>query len=169
MIAGCEEELGGTPYTFRLVRIDSSNTSSRAAGMAAYEQSWKAELMKVLRLRWLGIPAQEYDPMVRFLRDVMGLRVEFEEPTTTELSLPSGDRVQVFAPGDPYFDFFRKHAHGPVALFEVDDVRVAHSDLAQAGIAVIGEIERDSSWEWLHVRAPDGNLYEFASRRSTTS
>jgi len=40
--------------------------------------------------------------MVGLLRDVMGLRVEFEEPTTTELSLPSGDRVQVFAPGDPY-------------------------------------------------------------------
>jgi hypothetical protein len=53
--------------------------------------------------------------MVRLLRDVMGLRVEFEQPTTTELSLPSGDRVQVFAPGDPYFDFSGKHASGPVA------------------------------------------------------
>ena len=57
--------------------------------------------------------------MVGLLRDTMGLRVEFEEPTTTELSLPSGDRVQVFAPGDPYFDFFGRHATGPVALFEV--------------------------------------------------
>jgi hypothetical protein len=40
--------------------------------------------------------------MVRLLRNVMGLRVELEAPTTIELSLPSGDRVQVFAPGDPY-------------------------------------------------------------------
>jgi catechol 2,3-dioxygenase-like lactoylglutathione lyase family enzyme len=125
--------------------------------------------MKVLRLCWLGIPAQEYDPMVGFLRDVMGLRVEFEEPRTAELSLPSGDRVQVFAPGDPYFDFFLEHAAGPVALFEVDDVHVARADLVEAGIEVIGEIEGDRKWEWLHVRAPDGNLYEFASRRSTTS
>jgi len=54
-------------------------------------------------------------------------------------------------------------------LFEVDDVRVAHADLVQAGMAVIGKIEGDSRWEWLHVRAPDGNLYEFASRRSSTS
>jgi hypothetical protein len=30
---------------------------------------------------------------------------------------------------------------------------------------VIGSIERDREWEGLHVRAPDGNLYELASRR----
>ncbi len=53
--------------------------------------------MRVLRLCWLGIPTSEYQPMVELLRDVMGLAVEFAEPTTTELSLPSGDRVQVFA------------------------------------------------------------------------
>jgi catechol 2,3-dioxygenase-like lactoylglutathione lyase family enzyme len=124
--------------------------------------------MRVLRLCWLGIPAREYEPMVRLLRDIMGLRVEFEEPTTTELSLPSGDRVQVFAPGNPYFHFFGKHGSGPVALFEVDEIRTAHAELVAAGIEIIGAIERDSNWEWLNFRAPDGNLYELASRRSTT-
>ena len=124
--------------------------------------------MKVLRLCWLGIPSQEYEPMVRLFRDVMGLHVEFEEPTTTELSFPSGDRVQVFAPGDPYFAFFRGHARGPVALFEVDDVRVAGADLVAAGIELVGDMQRDSTWEWLHARCPDGNLYEFASRRPPT-
>jgi catechol 2,3-dioxygenase-like lactoylglutathione lyase family enzyme len=123
--------------------------------------------MRVLRLCWLGIPAREYEPMVHLLRDTMGLRVEFEEPTTTELSLPSGDRVQVFAPGDPYFDFFGTHASGPVALFEVDAIRAAHAELVAAGVEIIGAIEQDSNWEWLHFRAPDGNLYELASRRSS--
>jgi hypothetical protein len=104
--------------------------------------------------------------MVHLLRDIMGLRVEFEEPTTTELSLPSGDRVQVFAPGNPYFDFFGKHASGPVALFEVDELRTAQAELTAAGVEVVGTIEHDSNWEWLHFRAPDGNLYELASRRS---
>jgi catechol 2,3-dioxygenase-like lactoylglutathione lyase family enzyme len=107
--------------------------------------------------------------MVRFLRDIMGLRVEFEQPTTTELSLSSGDRVQVFAPGDPYFAFFSEQASGPVALFEVDNVQVAHSELIAAGIEVIGSIERDSNWEWLHFRGPDGNLYDLASRRQKTT
>jgi hypothetical protein len=125
--------------------------------------------MRVLRLCWLGIPAEQYEPMVRLLRDIMGLRVEFEQPTTMELSLSSGDRVQVFAPGDPYFAFFSEQASGPVALFEVDDVQGAESELIAAGIEVVGPIERDSSWQWLHFRGPDGNLYELASRRAETS
>src|SRR5690349_9642784 len=104
--------------------------------------------------------------MVRLLRDVMGLTVEFEQPTTIELSLPSGDRVQVFGPGHPYFDFFAKQTSGPVALFEVDDIHTAQAELATAGIEIVGAVERDSNWEWLHVRAPDGNLYELASRRA---
>ena len=51
--------------------------------------------MNVLGLRWVGIRSPEYEPMVRLLRDVMGLRVEFSEDTTAELSLSNGDRVQV--------------------------------------------------------------------------
>lgn len=116
--------------------------------------------MNVLALRWLGIPAREFDPMVALFRDVMGLRVELEEPGTTELSLPDGDRVQVFAPGHRYFELFAR----PVALFEVDDVHAARGELVAAGIEVVGEPERDSGWEWVHFRAPDGNLYDLASR-----
>jgi hypothetical protein len=101
--------------------------------------------MKVLLLCWLGIPSQEYEPMVRLFRDVMGLRVEFEEATTPELSLPSGDRVQLFAPGDPYFAFFREHARGPVALFEVPD-RVIR--LFAWVIAVIFLLEALASFTW---------------------
>jgi catechol 2,3-dioxygenase-like lactoylglutathione lyase family enzyme len=122
--------------------------------------------MKVLRLCWLGIASPEYGLMVRLFRDVMGLRVEFEQASTTELSLPSGDRVQLFAPGDRYFAFFAEHARGPVALFEVDDVREASAELEAAGVELIGGVQQDSTWEWIHARLPDGNLYEFASRRS---
>ena len=106
--------------------------------------------------------------MVRLLTEVMGLRVAFADATTTELSLPNDDRVQVFGPGDPYSDFFAKHARGPVALFEVDDVRGARAELVAAGIQVIGEIERDTSWEWLNFLGPDGNLYELATRLGTS-
>jgi hypothetical protein len=95
----------------------------------------------------------------------MRLAVEFEEPTTTELSLPSDDRVQIFAPGNSYFSFFSEHASGPVPLFEVDDIRPAAAELAAAGIEVIGEIEHDRTWEWLHFRGPDGSLYGLTSRR----
>jgi catechol 2,3-dioxygenase-like lactoylglutathione lyase family enzyme len=102
--------------------------------------------------------------MVSLLRDTMGLAVNFEEETTVEFTTSEGDEIQVLAPGDPYYEFFEEHAAGPVPLFEVDDVHSARTELADAGIEIVGPAGRDSHWEWIHFRAPDGNLYELASR-----
>jgi catechol 2,3-dioxygenase-like lactoylglutathione lyase family enzyme len=120
--------------------------------------------MEVRNVRWVGIRTDHYEPMVGFLRDVLGLRVNFEEPTTIEFTTLEGDEVQVMAPGHPYYEFFGEEAHGPVPLFEVDDVHAARRELEAVDIDVVGSTEHDSRWEWIHVRAPDGNLYEFASR-----
>ena len=49
-------------------------------------------------------------------------------------------------------------------LFEVDDVHAARLELEAAGVEIVGEPGRDRNWEWIHFRAPDGNLYELASR-----
>ena len=81
--------------------------------------------MEVRNVRWLGIRTDNYEAMVGFLRDILGLKVNFEEPTTVEFTTSEGDRVQVMAPADPYYDFFGEHANGPVPLFEVDDVHSA--------------------------------------------
>jgi catechol 2,3-dioxygenase-like lactoylglutathione lyase family enzyme len=117
--------------------------------------------VKVLGIRWLGVRARPYEEMVGFLRDVLGLSVEFEQEATTELSAANGDRVQVFGPGHRYHELF---ATGPVALFEVDDLPRAARELEDRGAELVGDIERDNSWEWVTFRAPDGNLYELASR-----
>lgn len=110
--------------------------------------------MKVRNIRWVGVSTRNYDAMVSFLSQVLGLRVNFSEPTTTEFSTSEGDEIQVMAPGDAYYDFFTQHAAGPVPLFEVDDVHRARRELEQAGIAVIGATSRDSRWEWVHFRGP---------------
>jgi catechol 2,3-dioxygenase-like lactoylglutathione lyase family enzyme len=123
--------------------------------------------MNVLGISWLGIRAERYDEMVAFLRDGLGLAVEFEEEATTELSFANGDRVQVFAPGHRYHELFAEQATGPVPLFEVDEVHAAVGELERAGAELLGPIERDPHWEWANFRAPDGNLYEVASVRST--
>ena len=120
--------------------------------------------MEVLNVRWVGVKTDRYEAMVGFLRDVLGLRVNFEEPTTVEFTTSEGDQIQVMAPGDPYYEFFSEHATGPVPLFEVDDVVAARGELEVAGIELVGTSGRDSEWQWIHVRAPDGNLYELASR-----
>jgi len=106
--------------------------------------------------------------MVTFLRQVLGLRVNFQEPTTVEFSTSEGDQIQVMAPGDAYYDFFTENAAGPVPLFEVDNVHLARRELEEAGVDVLGATGHDSQWEWIHFRAPDGNLYELASRLKDT-
>jgi len=76
--------------------------------------------MRVLSIAWLGISTtkENYLPLVSFLHDTMNMKIEFEEPSTTELSLESHGRVQVFGPGTHYHQFFARNATGPiVALF----------------------------------------------------
>ncbi|HEX5469772.1 MAG TPA: VOC family protein [Gaiellaceae bacterium] len=121
--------------------------------------------MEVRNVRWVGIHTRRYAEMTAFLRDVLKLSPNFEEPTTVEFSTSEGDEVQVMAPGDPYFDFFEAQATGPVPLFEVDNVHAARRELEEAGVEIVGPAGRDKRWEWIHFRAPDGNLYELASRR----
>jgi catechol 2,3-dioxygenase-like lactoylglutathione lyase family enzyme len=125
--------------------------------------------VKVRSVRWVGIATTAYEEMVGLLRDVMGLRVNFQESATTELSTSEGDAVQVMAPGDRYFEFFGRYATGPVPLFEVDDVRAALRELEHADVEIVGTLDQDRVWEWIHFRAPDGNLYELASRRAAAS
>jgi catechol 2,3-dioxygenase-like lactoylglutathione lyase family enzyme len=120
--------------------------------------------MEVRNIRWVGVPTQNYVAMVTFLEDVLGLGVNFRDQTTVEFSTSEGDQIQVMAPGDAYYDFFTSNAAGPVPLFEVDDVHDARRELEEAGVAVIGATAHDRTWEWIHFRAPDGNLYELASR-----
>jgi catechol 2,3-dioxygenase-like lactoylglutathione lyase family enzyme len=120
--------------------------------------------MRVRNIRWVGTATPNYDAMTAFVRQVLGLRLSFEEQTTAEFLTSDGDTFQVMAPGDPYYEFFTTYANGPVPLFEVDDVHEALSTLGLADIEIIGSLERDKEWQWIHFRAPDGNLYEMASR-----
>jgi catechol 2,3-dioxygenase-like lactoylglutathione lyase family enzyme len=122
--------------------------------------------VQVRRIAWLGVRTDAYEATVWFLREILGLQPAFHEHTTVELMLPNDDRVQVFGPGDRYYEFYAAHAVGPVVLFEVDNVEEAKAELEAAGIELVGPMDSDSAWSWVHARAPDGNLYAFASRRA---
>ena len=120
--------------------------------------------MQVKNIRWIGVPTEQFAAMSDFVENVLGLAKSFEEPTTVEFTTEEGDALQLMAPGDRYFALFTEHARGPVPLFEVADVHEASRELVAAGIELVGDAGRDSQWEWVNFRAPDGNLYELASR-----
>lgn len=100
--------------------------------------------MNVRGVIWVGIDTPRYGDAVALFRDGLGLRVGFEEATTTELECLNGTRVQV-----------TDAAVGgcPVPLFEVDDV------------AIIGDMHDDAEWEWIEIVGPDHHMYELASRK----
>jgi catechol 2,3-dioxygenase-like lactoylglutathione lyase family enzyme len=112
----------------------------------------------VRNLRWLGVSVDDPATAAVFFRDVLGLRVLFDESDSVELETEDGDRVQLFGPGSRYFERGRR----PFPLFEVDDAAAARSELWGRGIAV-GPLEADDEWEWFDVPGPGDVVYEHGS------
>ena len=117
--------------------------------------------MEIRGITWLGTRTDRSREMVAFLRDVLGMREDHEDPTMTVLRAPSGDTVEVFTPEDRDHEFFTT---GPVAGFLVESVRAARVELEGAGVELLGEVRSEGGWSWQHFRAPDGNVYEVTGR-----
>jgi catechol 2,3-dioxygenase-like lactoylglutathione lyase family enzyme len=113
--------------------------------------------MNVEGLTWLGTRAGEYEAMVGFAEDVLGLTRSFEREGLVGFQLPDGSLFEVFAPGVPGGGHPRE---GVVGGFKVDDLAAAVDELHAAGVEV-GELQTaGGSAAWVYFRAPDGNLYE---------
>ena len=119
--------------------------------------------MKIRSLAVIGTHTARHKEMVRFLTDVLKLKVEHKDDTFTTFRLPDNSKVEVFAAG---------HSHGnvgpvtsaPVPEFLVDDLVAARTELGSAGVELVGPLRQDgrgSSWQLF--RAPDGNVYAVVS------
>jgi catechol 2,3-dioxygenase-like lactoylglutathione lyase family enzyme len=115
--------------------------------------------VEIIKLAWVGTRTENADPTVAFFRDVLGLRLELDQPGFWMLQLPDGSKVEVFGPDS---DINRHFTTGPVAGFLVDDVHSATAELRSAKVEILFGPEIDESGNaWVHFRAPDGNVYEF--------
>jgi predicted enzyme related to lactoylglutathione lyase len=122
--------------------------------------------MQVRRLAWLGVRTDQLGATRTFFEKIFGMSAFAETPDFVAFRLPSGDVVELFSADDP------EHAHfqtGPVAGFEVEDVQQSLSELRAAGLAVLTPILRGKHGDaWIHVRAPDGNVYELIQPSSAS-
>jgi catechol 2,3-dioxygenase-like lactoylglutathione lyase family enzyme len=115
--------------------------------------------MRIIKLAWVGTRTGNAEPTVVFFRDVLGLRLELEQPGFWMLKLPDGSKVEVFGSDS---DVNQHFTTGPVVGFLVDDILDATAELRSAGVEILFESELDDSGNaWVHFRAPDGNIYEF--------
>ncbi len=96
--------------------------------------------MRIIKLAWVGTRTDNAEPTVAFFREVLGLRLELDNPGFWMLKLPDNSKVEVFGPDSPVNRHFTT---GPVAGFLVDDVQDATADLRSAGVEVLFESAQD--------------------------
>jgi catechol 2,3-dioxygenase-like lactoylglutathione lyase family enzyme len=121
-------------------------------------------------LTWLGLRTTQFEEMVTFFRDVMGMQPIRNEPEIAGFQLSDGTQVELYRPEEEFHTFFTT---GPVVAFRVDDVAAARATMEATGIEFIGPIQRAGKTSWNHFRAPDGTVFEILSKsddnRSTLS
>jgi catechol 2,3-dioxygenase-like lactoylglutathione lyase family enzyme len=113
--------------------------------------------MKAKGIVWMGTRTDRFEPTVDFFGRRLGLRQVKDEAGMAVFEAPNGDTVEVFGPGDDDHDHF---STGPVVGFLVDDVEAGRRELEEAGVELLGPVERDGGFAWCHFRGPDGNVYE---------
>lgn len=112
--------------------------------------------MKVQGIVWMGIQTERFDEMEAFLGALMGVEPPVREPGFRLWSLPNGDLVELFAPGHK-----QNFGSAPVVGFQVADLDGSRRLLEAAGGEVIGGYgPNEDGYASIHVRAPDGNVYE---------
>jgi catechol 2,3-dioxygenase-like lactoylglutathione lyase family enzyme len=105
---------------------------------------------------WVGVQTERFHEMEGFLRAVLGGDAPVRESGFRLWSLPSGDLVELFAPG--HHDDF---GTGPVVGFAVDDLEASLRAAEAAGAELVGRYgPNEAGYASLHLRAPDGNVYE---------
>jgi hypothetical protein len=90
------------------------------------------------------------------------LRWAFDAGNTVELATGNGDKIQLFGPGQRYFEFYRSHGVSIVPLLEVNDLDQASAELSRSGAELLGGSELDGTWTWLTFWAPDGKIHALA-------
>jgi catechol 2,3-dioxygenase-like lactoylglutathione lyase family enzyme len=116
--------------------------------------------MDVKGLTWLGLRTDRFDEMVRFFRDLMGMKVTRDERDIAGFQMADGTRIELYRPEEKFHAFFTT---GPVVAFRVDDVDAARATMEAAGIEFIGPVQRAGKTSWIHFRAPDGTVFEILS------
>jgi catechol 2,3-dioxygenase-like lactoylglutathione lyase family enzyme len=111
----------------------------------------------VRSLGFLGVRTEAFAEMTALYLDVLGLQPTLERSGAAWFRADDGTAIHVYAANDPDHDFF---GAGPVVGLVVDDFDVTRAAMSAAGIAFIGEPQRDGEQAWNHYRAPDGNVYE---------
>ena len=112
--------------------------------------------MKVKELVWIGTRTHQFDAMLDFCRNVLGLNPVYLGPGFAALDMPNGDRFEIFGADNPDIAFYTH----PVVGFRVEDITAARAEMEARGIEFLDPIHTaEDGNAWTHFRAPDGFIY----------
>ncbi len=111
---------------------------------------------------WIGVRAEEVTALSGFFEDVLGLRLALKKNDFHVFDAPNGDRVEVFGPRGPQ-PGYQFQTNSVMVGFSVSDLDTSRARLVAAGVELLGDPERRSSWQ--HFRGPDGLVYELNERK----
>lgn len=117
--------------------------------------------MDVKGLSWLGLRTTQFEEMVTFFRDVMGMQPIRDEPEIVGFQMIDGTQMELYRPEEEFHAFFTT---GPVVAFRVENVEAARTTMEAAGIEFLDPIQRAGKTSWNHFRAPDGTVFEILSK-----
>src|SRR5437016_9171256 len=117
--------------------------------------------MQVKGLTWLGLRTAQFEEMVTFFRDVMGMQPIRDEPEIAGFQMTDGTQVELYRPEEEFHAVFTT---GSVVAFCVDDVDAARTTREAAGIEYIGPIQRAGKTSWSHFRIPACSSFEVSSK-----
>ena len=73
--------------------------------------------MHVKGLIWLGLRTAQFEEMVKFFRDVMGIQLIRDEPEIAGFQLINDTQVELYRSEEEFHAFFTT---GPVVAFQVE-------------------------------------------------
>jgi catechol 2,3-dioxygenase-like lactoylglutathione lyase family enzyme len=116
--------------------------------------------MQVKGLSWLGLRTPQFDEMVEFFRDIMGMKPIRDEPGIAGFQMMDGTNLELYDFDEESHAFL---STGPVVAFRVDDIDASRATMEAAGVEFFGPIQRMGKSSWNHFRAPDGTVFEILS------
>lgn len=108
-------------------------------------------------IRFIGVRTDAHEAMTSLYRDLLGVEALSVDGGGARFRAVDGTSIDVYPGDDPDHDFF---GPGPVVGFRVADFAATRARMVAAGIAFVGEPQRDGGAIWNHFVAPDGNVYE---------
>jgi glyoxylase I family protein len=115
--------------------------------------------VQILGLTFAGSSSDRRPEMAAFVENVLGVpRTAVAGIEADLFDLPDGSRFAVASAGV----MGTERTIG----FLVADVDAALAELRQAGVETDDEISENAEYRYVHLRAPDGGLYELVERRS---